>query len=155
MASRDDGNDATSIEIELVQTAGTGTGGSVEASTRPPGSTPASTSTMGGGFWLLMWKNMLLQRRRMVALVIQLGLPVMFFLIMVFVRDLTQDSVESICMRYTPAPPHPCTPLHGGGCARVVHICAGSTCSGPHVDCAERYIWPILSMWLIKPNHHR
>ena len=80
MASRYRDDAATTTEqLELVPT------GTSVATAPPPTAHHrcASSASMGGGFGLLMWKNLLLQRRRMVALLIQLGLPVLFFLIMV------------------------------------------------------------------------
>lgn len=47
-----------------------------------------SRSAVGSKFWLLLWKNWLLQRRKKLQTVIEVVLPVVFCILLVIIRDL-------------------------------------------------------------------
>ncbi|XP_063587850.1 uncharacterized protein LOC134765237 [Penaeus indicus] len=47
-----------------------------------------SSSSVGSKFWLLLWKNWLLQRRKKLQTVIEVVLPVVFCILLVIIRDL-------------------------------------------------------------------
>nr|XP_045614978.1 phospholipid-transporting ATPase ABCA3-like isoform X2 [Procambarus clarkii] len=105
---------------------------SVQPRPRPPTMTADSTTSgwvgkqkMGSGtsglhkFWLLLWKNWMLQRRKKIQTVVEVFLPVVFCVLLVIIRDLAPYGVIPNPTFYEPFSiselPTNLVPKDGGG----------------------------------------